>query len=90
MRQGGHLGHLPGSVDPEKTAAALLAGLRGGVAILLSTGRSAHLRAALDWGIARLGAASQEAWGKAPPCGAGASAPGRRAPPGVPRRHPVC
>ncbi|MEU6094123.1 TetR/AcrR family transcriptional regulator [Streptomyces sp. NPDC047079] len=53
-------GHLPGSVDPEETAAALLAGVQGGVAILLSTGRSDHLRAALDWGIARLRAAAQE------------------------------
>ena len=38
--------------------AALLAGIQGGVSIMLSTGQSTHLRAALDWWIARLHAAS--------------------------------
>lgn len=51
MQQGGH---LVDSVDPEETAAALLAAVQGGVSILLSTGRSAHLRTALDWGLGRL------------------------------------
>jgi AcrR family transcriptional regulator len=50
-------GHLPASVDVDETAAALLAGIQGGVGIMLATGESTHLRAALDWGIARLRAA---------------------------------
>ncbi|MFC9845926.1 TetR/AcrR family transcriptional regulator [Streptomyces sp. NPDC060223] len=47
-------GRLPADFDADTRAAALLAGLQGGVAILLSTGRSTHLRAALDEGIADL------------------------------------
>ncbi|WP_062215887.1 TetR/AcrR family transcriptional regulator [Streptomyces sp. NBRC 109706] len=47
-------GRLPADFDIDRSAAALLAGLQGGVAILLSTGRSDHLRAALDEGIATL------------------------------------
>ncbi|MEV6117110.1 TetR/AcrR family transcriptional regulator [Streptomyces sp. NPDC052109] len=47
-------GGLPPDVDVDVRAAALLAGIQGGVSILLSTGRSAHLRAALDQGIADL------------------------------------
>ena len=47
-------GHLPPDVDVGTRAAALLAGIQGGVSILLSTGESAHLRAALDQGIADL------------------------------------
>jgi AcrR family transcriptional regulator len=47
-------GHLPASLDVDQTAAALLAGLQGGVSIMLSTGDSTHLRAALDWWIMRL------------------------------------
>ena len=47
-------GNLPLSLDVDQAAAALLAGIQGGVSIMLSTGQSAHLRAALDWGIARL------------------------------------
>ncbi|MEU7766907.1 TetR/AcrR family transcriptional regulator [Nocardia sp. NPDC049190] len=39
---------LIGAVDVEQSAAALLAGIQGGVSIMLSTGESAHLRAALD------------------------------------------
>jgi AcrR family transcriptional regulator len=50
-------GLLPADLDIEERAAALLAGIQGGVAILLATGRSAHLRAALDQGIAALRAA---------------------------------
>jgi AcrR family transcriptional regulator len=50
-------GHLPLSLDVDQAAAALLAGIQGGVSIMLSTGQSAHLRAALDWGIAQLRAA---------------------------------
>lgn len=44
-------GHLPPGVDADHRAAALLAGIQGGVAILQSTGRSSHLRAALDQAI---------------------------------------
>ncbi|MCX5144999.1 MULTISPECIES: TetR/AcrR family transcriptional regulator [unclassified Streptomyces] len=45
---------VPGGIDAGLRAAALLAGVQGGVSILLSTGRSDHLRAALDQGIADL------------------------------------
>ena len=38
----------------EQRAAALLAGIQGGVSILQSTGRADHLRAALDQGIGDL------------------------------------
>ncbi|MFD3525390.1 TetR/AcrR family transcriptional regulator [Streptomyces sp. NPDC058653] len=47
-------GHLPASFDVDRSAAALLAGIQGGVSIMLSTGRSTHLRAALDSGIGQL------------------------------------
>ncbi|PWI12639.1 TetR family transcriptional regulator [Streptomyces sp. Act143] len=46
------------SLDADRTAAALLAGVQGGVAIMMSTGDSTHLKAALDTGIAYLRAAS--------------------------------
>jgi len=56
-------GHLSLSLNVDEAASALLAGIQGGVSIMLSTGKSTHLRAALDWWIARLhaggGAASQ-------------------------------
>ncbi|GGX62526.1 TetR/AcrR family transcriptional regulator [Streptomyces fructofermentans] len=41
-------------LDVDRAAAALLAGIQGGVAILMSTGDSAHLKAALDVGIEQL------------------------------------
>lgn len=47
-------GHLPADLDVEDRAAALLAGIQGGVSILQSTGRPDHLRAALDQGIGDL------------------------------------
>ncbi|MEV1023427.1 TetR/AcrR family transcriptional regulator [Streptomyces sp. NPDC050264] len=47
-------GLLPAGLDVDRRAAALLTAIQGGVSILLSTGRSAHLRAALDQGIADL------------------------------------
>ncbi|MFJ4789605.1 TetR/AcrR family transcriptional regulator [Streptomyces sp. NPDC088794] len=47
-------GLVPADLDVDTRAAALLAALQGGVAILLSTGESTHLRAALDQGIADL------------------------------------
>ncbi|MFF1767116.1 TetR/AcrR family transcriptional regulator [Streptomyces sp. NPDC058249] len=42
------------SLDVDETAAALLAGVQGGVSIMMSTGNSTHLKAALDAGIAYL------------------------------------
>jgi AcrR family transcriptional regulator len=42
------------ALDADREAAALLAGVQGGVMILLTTGSTAHLEAALDVGIARL------------------------------------
>jgi len=56
MRAGGQ---LPGDLDVDQHAAALLAGIQGGVAILLATGSSTHLRAALDQGIGALRAAGR-------------------------------
>lgn len=41
-------------VDAERTAAALLAGIQGGVGILLATGDIGYLEAALDLGIGSL------------------------------------
>ncbi|MFK0126940.1 TetR/AcrR family transcriptional regulator [Streptomyces nigra] len=42
------------ALEVDRTAAALLAGIQGGVAIMMSTGDSAHLKAALDNGIDHL------------------------------------
>jgi hypothetical protein len=42
------------SVDPDQSAAALLAGIQGGVVVMLSTGSTRHLEAAMDLGIAAL------------------------------------
>jgi AcrR family transcriptional regulator len=47
-------GHLPADLDVEHRAAALLAGIQGGVSILQSTDRPDHRRAALDQGIGDL------------------------------------
>ncbi|MEU3182967.1 TetR/AcrR family transcriptional regulator [Streptomyces sp. NPDC006923] len=47
-------GHLPASLDVDEAAAALLAGIQGGVSIMLSTGEPTHLKAALDWGLKQL------------------------------------
>lgn len=52
-------GHLPADLEVDQHAASLLAGIQGGVAILLATGHSTHLRAALDQGLAALRAAGQ-------------------------------
>ena len=41
-------------VDPERAAAALMAGIQGGVLLFMSTGSLAHLEAALDEGVAAL------------------------------------
>ncbi|MBR7836537.1 TetR/AcrR family transcriptional regulator [Actinospica durhamensis] len=47
-------GQLPAGLDVDAHAASLLAGIQGGVTILLATGESVHLRAALDQGIGAL------------------------------------
>jgi AcrR family transcriptional regulator len=47
-------GQVAADLDVEQRAAALLAGIQGGVSILQATGRAAHLRAALDQGIGDL------------------------------------
>ena len=47
-------GLISTQVDVEQAAAALLAGIQGGVSLLLSTGQSVHLRAALDFWIMQL------------------------------------
>ncbi|MGH3582650.1 MAG: TetR/AcrR family transcriptional regulator [Mycobacterium sp.] len=45
---------IAATVDPSRTAAALLAGIQGGVLVLMSTGDLSYLEAALDVGIAAL------------------------------------
>jgi AcrR family transcriptional regulator len=47
-------GAIAADVEPEQMGAALLAGIQGGVSILMQTGRLTHLEAALDVGIAAL------------------------------------
>ncbi|MFC5747433.1 TetR/AcrR family transcriptional regulator [Actinomadura rugatobispora] len=47
-------GEVSRTLPPDRTAAALLAGIQGGVVIQMSTGSTAHLEAALDAGLAYL------------------------------------
>jgi AcrR family transcriptional regulator len=47
-------GRIDAALDAERHAAALVAGIQGGVTILLATGSLTHLEAALDTGIERL------------------------------------
>jgi AcrR family transcriptional regulator len=47
-------GEVTPALDAGRAAAALLAGLQGGVVVMLSTGRIDHLEAALDVGIENL------------------------------------
>ncbi|MBJ7337775.1 TetR/AcrR family transcriptional regulator [Mycolicibacterium sp.] len=47
-------GKVPAGTDPSRAAAALLAGIQGGVSVLMSTGDLSYLEAALDVGIAAL------------------------------------
>jgi AcrR family transcriptional regulator len=49
-----HQGKIADTVDPARAAAALLAGIQGGVSVLLNTGDISYLEAALDFGIAAL------------------------------------
>jgi AcrR family transcriptional regulator len=45
---------IPLALEADRAAAALLAGIQGGVSILMSTGSITHLEAALDLGIHQL------------------------------------
>jgi AcrR family transcriptional regulator len=47
-------GKIANTVDPACAAAALLAGIQGGVSVLLNTGDLSYLEAALDFGIAAM------------------------------------
>jgi AcrR family transcriptional regulator len=47
-------GEVDPALDADRTAAALLAGIQGGVVVMLSTGSTTHLEAALDLGLAHL------------------------------------
>ncbi|MET7419902.1 TetR/AcrR family transcriptional regulator [Dactylosporangium sp. NPDC005555] len=47
-------GDVPAVVDAGRTAAAVLAGIQGGVLLLLATGRTDHLEAALDLSLTAL------------------------------------
>jgi AcrR family transcriptional regulator len=47
-------GKIAANAEPDRAAAALLAGIQGGVGIMLATGDLSYLEAALDQGIASL------------------------------------
>ncbi len=47
-------GKIAAAIDADREAAALLAGIQGGVGIMLATGDLSYLEAALDQGIAAL------------------------------------
>jgi AcrR family transcriptional regulator len=47
-------GEIAAGHDPERTAAALVAAIQGGVVILLTTGEIGHLEAALDLALSHL------------------------------------
>ena len=75
-------GEIESSVDADRHAAALLAGIQGGVVIMLATGEITHLEVALDQGIGGLrgaqglglaGAAMASAGGRNSAGGDGAS-----------------
>jgi AcrR family transcriptional regulator len=48
------IGEIDPGLDAEQISAALLAGIQGGVVVMLATGRITHLEAALDVGIGNL------------------------------------
>ena len=54
IRQMQERGKIAARVDADRAAAALLAGIQGGVLIMLSTGQLTHLEAVLDLGIQQL------------------------------------
>ena len=66
-------GEIGPSVDAGQRAAALLAGIQGGVVIMLATGEISHLEVALDQGIGALRGAAGPG-----PAGAGNGGPARR------------
>ena len=51
-------GEIAASLDPARTAAAIVAGIQGGVVMLMSTGDTTPLESALDLSIAYLQASS--------------------------------
>jgi AcrR family transcriptional regulator len=53
------IGEVDPGMDTERAAAALLAGIQGGVVVLMSTGSITHLEAALDAGIESLRASGR-------------------------------
>ncbi|MBZ9639965.1 TetR/AcrR family transcriptional regulator [Streptomyces sp. PSKA30] len=57
-------GLVPPAFDVDRAAAALLAGIQGGVAIMMSTGDTTHLEAALDNAIENLRASATGHTGK--------------------------
>ncbi|MCS7478619.1 TetR/AcrR family transcriptional regulator [Umezawaea endophytica] len=57
MRSMQAAGELSPSFDVDRAATALLSAMQGGVTILMATGDSSHLEAALDEGIERMRAA---------------------------------
>jgi AcrR family transcriptional regulator len=63
MQEGGQ---ISGDLDAARTAAAIIAGIQGGVTILMSTGSTAHLEAALDTSLASLRGAGAAAASTAP------------------------
>lgn len=52
-------GEVDQQLDADRTAAALVAAVQGGVTILMSTGRIAYLEAALDTSLTLLRATAQ-------------------------------
>ncbi|WP_458249553.1 hypothetical protein [Streptomyces sp. MAI_2237] len=54
-------GLVSSDLDADRTAAALLAGIQGGVTMMMSTGDSTHLKAALDTGLDYLRARATDA-----------------------------
>lgn len=56
IRRMQHSGHITADVDADRCAAAFVAGIQGGVVILMATGSAADLEAALDLALAHLGA----------------------------------
>ncbi|GIE82402.1 TetR family transcriptional regulator [Actinoplanes philippinensis] len=55
-------GEMPGELDADRAAAGLLAGVQGGVLLLLSSGRTEHLEAALDLAFTGLRGSATGRW----------------------------
>ncbi|MEU8662888.1 aldo/keto reductase [Actinoplanes philippinensis] len=55
-------GEMPGALDADRAAAGLLAGVQGGVLLLLSSGRTEHLEAALDLAFTGLRGSATGRW----------------------------